>query len=224
MWCSQFWSDYGTVKYKTLYCVNYKGRTKITLWTCKIYFISQPWSAMSLNGIQLYHDDIIKWKHFPCYRPFMQGIQQSLMDSPHKGQWWRALMFSLTCVWINGWVNNREAGDLRCYHAHYEVSVMSFVKKTVSYKVADKLCDPMRFGVSEPVRKIEELTYCGRDNIDAILQMTIIKIPTLFLIMAWRREPGNKPLSEPVMVRSLTHICVTRPQWFDFALTQCCYH
>ena len=32
--------------------------------------------------------------------------------SPHKGQWRGALMFSLICDWINGWVNNREAGDL----------------------------------------------------------------------------------------------------------------
>ena len=36
--------------------------------------------------------------------------------------------------------------------------------------------------------------------------------PALFWIMAWRR-PGDKPLSEPMMVSSLTHICVTRPQW-----------
>ena len=34
-------------------------------------------------------------------------------------------MFSLICVWINGWVNNREAGDLRRYRAHYDVIVMS---------------------------------------------------------------------------------------------------
>ena len=32
--------------------------------------------------------------------------------------------FSLICVWINGWVNNRGAGDLRCYLAHYDVTVM----------------------------------------------------------------------------------------------------
>ena len=32
--------------------------------------------------------------------------------------------------------------------------------------------------------------------------------------MAWRR-PGDKPLSEPVMVRLLTQICVTRPQWVN---------
>ena len=40
------------------------------------------------------------------------------------GQWREALVFSLICVWINGWVNNREAGDLRCYRAHYDVTVM----------------------------------------------------------------------------------------------------
>ena len=40
----------------------------------------------------------------------------------------------------------------------------------------------------------------------------INNIPALVLIMAWRR-PGDKPLSEPMMVRSLTHICVTQPQW-----------
>ena len=42
----------------------------------------------------------------------------------------------------------------------------------------------------------------------------IINIPALVLIMAWCR-PGDKPLSEPMMVRSLTHICVTRPQWVN---------
>ena len=42
----------------------------------------------------------------------------------HKGQWREALMFSLICVWINGWVNNGEAGDLRRHHGHYDVNVM----------------------------------------------------------------------------------------------------
>ena len=48
------------------------------------------------------------------------------VNSPHKGQWRGALMFSLICVWINGWVNNREAGDLRRYCAHYDVIVMFY--------------------------------------------------------------------------------------------------
>ena len=40
----------------------------------------------------------------------------------------------------------------------------------------------------------------------------INNIPSLVQIMAWRR-PGDKPLSEPMVVSLLTHICVTRPQW-----------
>ena len=70
-------------------------------------------------------DDVIKWKHVPRrYWPFVCGIPRSPVNSPHKGQWRGALMFSLICVWINGWVNNREAGDLTGYRAHYDVSVM----------------------------------------------------------------------------------------------------
>ena len=38
--------------------------------------------------------------------------------------------------------------------------------------------------------------------------------PALDKIMAWHRS-GDKPLSEPMMVRSLTHICVTQPQWVN---------
>ena len=44
-------------------------------------------------------------------------------------------------------------------------------------------------------------------------------IPTLVQIMAWRR-PGDKPLSEPMMVRLLTHICVTRPQCVNTRLAK----
>ena len=43
----------------------------------------------------------------------------------NKGQWRGDLMFSLICAWINDWVNNREADDLRRHHAHYDVTVMS---------------------------------------------------------------------------------------------------
>ena len=70
------------------------------------------------------YDDVIKWKHFPRYWPFVRGIHRSPVNSPHKGQWRGALMFSLICVWINDWVNNREAGDLRRYRAHDDVTVM----------------------------------------------------------------------------------------------------
>ena len=77
-----------------------------------------------VNCFRLWHDDVTKWKHFPRYWPFVRGIHRSPVNSPHKGQWRGALMFSLICVWTNDWVNNREAGDLRRYRAHYDVIVM----------------------------------------------------------------------------------------------------
>ena len=40
------------------------------------------------------HDDVIKWKHFPRNWPFVRGIHRSPVNSPHKGQWRVALMFS----------------------------------------------------------------------------------------------------------------------------------
>ena len=76
-------------------------------------------TAMIGNWLVL-HDDVIKWKHFPRYWPFVRGIHRSPVNSPHKGQWRGALMFSLICAWINGWVNNREAGD----RAHFDVTVI----------------------------------------------------------------------------------------------------
>ena len=78
------------------------------------------------------HDDVIKWKHFPRYWPFVRGIHQSSVNSPHKRQWRGALMFSFICVWTNGWViKNRDAGDWRRNCAHYDVTVISHDRRDV---------------------------------------------------------------------------------------------
>ena len=52
----------------------------------------------------------------------------SPVNSPHKGQRRRALMIYLICAWINNWVNNREADDLRCHRAHYDITVMKLLR------------------------------------------------------------------------------------------------
>ena len=80
-------------------------------------------------------------KKFPCYCPFVRRIQQSPLNSPHKGQWCRALMFSLICAWTNGWANNQDAGDLRRHHAHYDVTAMIkyWVTGTMRLYLIDKL-------------------------------------------------------------------------------------
>ena len=85
----------------------------------------------SATWTRLYHDDVIKSKHFPRHWPFVRGIHRFPVNFPHKGQWRGALMFSLICVWINAWVNNREAGDLTRYRAHYHVIVMFNKKATM---------------------------------------------------------------------------------------------
>ena len=59
---------------------------------------------------------------------FMRGIHWWPVNSPYKGQWHGALIFSLNCAWINGWASNRDAGDLRRHRAHYDVIVMMQVK------------------------------------------------------------------------------------------------
>ena len=76
---------------------------------------------------------VINWKHFPRYWPFARRIHWSPVNSPHKGQWRGALMFSVSHAWINGWINNREAGDLRRYRTHCDVILM--VKWFVSMQV-----------------------------------------------------------------------------------------
>ena len=81
------------------------------------------------------HNDVIKWKYFPRYWTFVRGIHRSPVNSPHKGQWRGALMFSLICAWINSWINNREAGDLRHHRAHYDVTVMQKQWKHISNQI-----------------------------------------------------------------------------------------
>ena len=70
----------------------------------------------------------LRWRHqmeiFSALLALCVGIHQSPVNSPHKGQWRGALMFSLICTWTNDWVNNRNAGDLRRHRAHYDVTVM----------------------------------------------------------------------------------------------------
>ena len=61
------------------------------------------------------------------------------VNFPHKGQWRGALMFSLICVWINDWVNNREAGDLRRHRGHYDVSVILYVTNILSVHMVGSL-------------------------------------------------------------------------------------
>ena len=69
---------------------------------------------------------------------------------------------------------------------------------------------------------IENIRISIKISLKFVPKGLINNIPALVLIMAWRR-PGDKPLSEPMMVRSLTYICVTRPQWVKIWFVVFCY-
>ena len=81
-------------------------------------------SMLYIPGKPCVLDDVIKWKHFPPNWPFVRGIRRLPVNSPHQGQWRGAFMFSLTCAWINGWVNKGKAGYLRRNRAYYNVIVI----------------------------------------------------------------------------------------------------
>ena len=94
--------------------------------TGELYKVFFHWLGPLLlfSLVKVLHDDVIKWKHFPRYWPFVRGIHRSPVNSPHKSQWHGALVLSLICAWTNGWANHRHAGDLRRHRAHYDVNVM----------------------------------------------------------------------------------------------------
>ena len=74
-----------------------------------------------------------------------------------------------------------------------------------------------RFFADDTFKRIflnENIRISTKNSLKFVPKGLINNIPALVLMMAWRR-PGDKPLSEPMMVRSLTHICVTRPQWVN---------
>ena len=101
---------------------------EIYTWLIVICFAVVVWSFLlgSFNEftrtIFSVHNDVIKWKHFLRCWPFVRGIHRPPVNTPHKGQWRGALMFCLICDWINSWVNNREAADLRRHRAHHHHS------------------------------------------------------------------------------------------------------
>ena len=95
------------------------------------FTISQLWFKWWFDTEQVtshYQHQWSWWRHqmetFSALLALCAGNSPVPVNSPHKGQWRRALMFSLIYAWIKDWVNNREAGDLRRHRGHYDVIVM----------------------------------------------------------------------------------------------------
>ena len=100
---------------KRVLILNLKQWRRVTVITIQRGFVLRNFKG-------LFHDDVIKWTKFPCNWPFVRGIHRSPVNSPHKGQWRGAVMFSLICVWTNGWVDNQDAAELGRHRDHYDVT------------------------------------------------------------------------------------------------------
>ena len=145
------------------------------------------------------HDDVIKWKLCPRYWSFLRGNHRSLVNSPHKGQWRGALVFSLICAWTNGWVNNHEAGDLRRHRAHYGVTVMTISQNVYNSVIPfsmltsaicncarqEKNAEKLKRVVRDYNKAMEDLLATGRyetrDDFTVVFQpfMQNVEMPTL---------------------------------------------
>ena len=127
-----------------LYVTKLSGRSRdfyFLVWIhlsgmCSFVSGNNSWSSFDVHAC---HDVVIKWKHFQHYWPFARGIIRSPVNSPHKGQWRRALIFSLICSWISSWVNNREAGNLRRHRAHYDV-IMCSIQDLLAVQASGQSC------------------------------------------------------------------------------------
>ena len=70
------------------------------------------------------HDEVIKWKHFPFYWPFVWGNPPVTGGFPPQRPVTRSFDVSLICTWTNCWANNRDVGDVIRHRAHYDVTVV----------------------------------------------------------------------------------------------------
>ena len=92
--CSQWWNFHQNDDiYMASYCV-LRSCYSITI-VHSAQGLLKSWSSaiVMMKWAGRFHDDIIKWKHLPRYWPFVCGIHRWPMNSPHKGQWCRALIF-----------------------------------------------------------------------------------------------------------------------------------
>ena len=81
------------------------------------------WIWNSFTNTQFTWDSNMDKKHPPWWRHQMETFPALLAICAGNSPWRGALMFSLIVAQINGWVNNREAGDLRRHRANYDVIV-----------------------------------------------------------------------------------------------------
>ena len=152
---------------------------------------------------------------------------------PHMKLWYRvlfflkvwrgALMFSLICVWINGWVNNREAVDLRRYRGHYDVIVMQDFKNPATFPrekwINSLALERFKQNFRQIIFKLISVTDGWGISCKIVLRWMPLDLTddtsTLVKIMSWCRQATSHYLSL-CWPRFMSPYGVTRPQWVNW--------
>ena len=121
---------------------------------------------------------------------------------------WPSYGFSGAIIWRNSLCSNGPA--CRTYKFRY-VTFDTLGPRQNGRHFADDIC--------KCIFLKENISIAIKISLKFVPKGPINNIPALIQIMAWRR-PGDKPLSEPLMVSLQTHICVTRPQWVKGVIVQ----
>ena len=112
------------------------GNALLSMWNSNLRWqVTTHVAEMVRQTVQYvaYHDDVIKWKNFLRYWPFVgESIGHRWIPLTKASE---SLMFSFISARINGWANNRVPGDLRRHRAHYDVTVMGFFAGFVYYSL-----------------------------------------------------------------------------------------
>ena len=105
----------------------------------------------------------------------------SPVNSPHKGQWRGASMFSLICACINGWLNNHEAGDLR-RHREYKYCVLdiysTIMEKNLKNNSQLSKCSVWKEFNGAQRSVLSQVTNPGTSPTPWYLPTTITRAPT----------------------------------------------
>ena len=130
------------------------------------------------------------------------------------------------CIFCSTDVASR--GLQNFFYNDFELNVQELCLQAQFFKGLDSVMHPNNLNSLRPRQNgrhfADDTFKCFflKENVRISIKISLKFVPkgpfnnnsSLVQIMAWRR-PGDKPLSEPMMVRSLTHICVIRPQWVN---------
>ena len=126
---------------------------------------------------------------------------------------------------IDSWTDRLMDGPTCDDHLHpylymrYNYSSMAYLQHCFNTLRPRPNCRHFTDDIFKCIFLNENVLISLKISLKIVPKLPINNILALVHIMAWRRH-GNKPLSEPMLVSLLTHICVTRPQWVNWSVVE----